>query len=190
MRISGTILAASTALALTFVGMGCSQGEDERPGDEGFTPVDSPPHDANAVLAQITSDLPGFAGYARDPASGVFQVFSTDPNMDPNRAREVLGALPGIQIGDSEVIVIVPVEHDYASLTDWYQTAMDAIFPLPPWVQWVYSDVDESTNTIVFAFADEKSRAWGEDRALAAGVPGAVLRVILADPAKPDEGDD
>ncbi len=148
--------------------------------------------DPNRVLADLSKEYPGFAGYSFDDPSGTLNIHSSDRNID---AEGVRAAIVKLLAGAGEELrsaplQVLPATFDYQELHASYEEIEGAIFPHPDWVRFVYSDIDELNNRVELAFEDDASRAWAVGRIAALGVPPDAVVVVISPPVRNDVGGD
>ncbi len=121
--------------------------------------------DPTLELADIADEVPGFVGFWFDPATGTYNVNSTDPGIDVEAVKEAL-IRRNPSLGESLEDVhfnVVHVNYGAAELNDWYQQVRDLIYielPMELRPCLGFFDLDEYYNRIWVGLTCEEAREW------------------------------
>lgn len=130
-------------------------------------------------LAEISRQVPGFAGLHYDPDRAVVYLSLTDPAYQAE-AEKAVAAMFGPEVLRSRSVVVQYVEYDFLQLQQWYgqlQGHMGTIKSLS------WTDIDEKANRIRVGIGTVEGRDQLQAAIKRAGVPPQAVIIDLPEGA-------
>lgn len=175
-RLRRATTACAISLAVTMLATpraGDAQDRNRRPHEEQFV--------------SLAASLPGFGGFYYDDAGNLHVVLKDQAQAPAARAAlaPILRARPksfNANPAAEPQIVTEAGDYDFSELASWRDKAVAAILGKARGATFV--DLDEKRNRVTIAAANEAAVAEIRQKADAAGIPSALLNIMVRGPVR------
>lgn len=161
--------------------LGCTDSAQEITEAPTTSPATSPlTSGEDELLAEIEAEVPGFAGFIKDPTRDVLVVRSTSPDIDLDALHSAIRErFP--QFAEME-IELVRVDRDFGQLYEWYEQITATIWSAPALAgQLSYTDIDENENVIEIGVYSESAVNTVLGYTAERGIPDTAVQVVIAE---------